>query len=909
MKIDLSIKEPTKENAWVINFSSTLVYVLLGSLGLSFAISPGYASPIFPASGYAVAILLKTNTRAWPGIFFGSLILNLGNFWLLGGLDEFKLLLCISIALGSTLQSLMASWLVVRTIKNAWQLMITEREILICLLVAGPVACLLSASIGIASLYFWGAISVDHVLLSWWNWWSGDTFGVLVMMPLSLTFLCRSHAVWRKRLTILVIPMTITLALVATAFSIVSDWELNQQKLKIQTYGETLAKLLEQRFIAHQEALSALRRVIEVSPDISYSQFEYFTNITLSDNPDVFALSINPYITRHGRSNFERQMAKNTGIDSFEIKEKNQQGKLIRSAEKDEYVAVGYIAPLKWNQPAIGYDINSDAVRHVAIEQAIKSKKPSVTMPIHLVQENKKRVGVLLIHPAFYQSLLPINFLTRKDLIGFAVGVIKVDEMVEIATQSAQVKEIAFQLEDTFSTNIVTLYQSDPTTSPDNEYIWQKQIRMADRLWTIKTYPTAFYLTSNEHWTALAIGIVGLFLSALLQIMLLVTTGSHAIIQRKVKEQTAELFAKGSELQDRNAELNTLFSLSPDGFVALSPNGIVKLVNPAFQTITGILADSIVNNTETFLESELRLRCENPLKFPGISAYFKPSRKNEQYHVLKLVEPAHTVIQIVGMSSESSELSRILYLRNITREAEVDQMKSDFLAHAAHELRTPMSSIYGFSELLLNMEFDEATRRELIETIYRQTHWLMSIINELLDLARIEERRGKDFKLEILEIGALLDEVVANFKPPVDRNTPSITQSAPKWLEADRSKLLQALTNVLSNAYKYSRVNTEVSIVVIDNDDSENIKDSADINKGKIGIRISDHGIGMTPQQLSHVFERFYRADTSGNIPGTGLGMSITKEIIELHNGNIDLESKEGMGTTVTLWLPKILKT
>ncbi len=114
-------------------------------------------------------------------------------------------------------------------------------------------------------------------------------------------------------------------------------------------------------------------------------------------------------------------------------------------------------------------------------------------------------------------------------------------------------------------------------------------------------------------------------------------------------------------------------------------------------------------------------------------------------------------------------VSKIYYLRDATRETEMDRLKSEFLSTAAHELRTPMVSIYGFSELLLNSaDFDAETVRELINTIHRQSIQMSSIINELLDLARIEARRGLDFVIEPLDLSILIAEVVEVFDPQED---------------------------------------------------------------------------------------------------------------------------------------------
>mgnify|MGYP000576613636 CR=1 FL=1 len=119
----------------------------------------------------------------------------------------------------------------------------------------------------------------------------------------------------------------------------------------------------------------------------------------------------------------------------------------------------------------------------------------------------------------------------------------------------------------------------------------------------------------------------------------------------------------------------------------------------------------------------------------------------------------------------------------------------------------------------------------------------------------------------------------------------------PIWVDVDRQKLSLALTNVLSNAYKYSPQGGDIALDLVWRDRNE---------RPECGIRITDQGLGMTPAQREKVFERFFRADTSGNIPGTGLGMTIVKEIVELHGGQVGVSSEHGVGTTVTLWLPAL---
>lgn len=364
--------------------------------------------------------------------------------------------------------------------------------------------------------------------------------------------------------------------------------------------------------------------------------------------------------------------------------------------------------------------------------------------------------------------------------------------------------------------------------------------------------------------------------------------GRHRLqLEQLVGERTLEL-------EGANAQLNALFELSPDGFAAFAYDGRVKFVNPSFEALTGISSRDAVEMTEAQLDEELRRRCENPLTFKGLAAYTLESPERSSAGTVTLVTPRHRVLQLLCVRSDSLAVSRILYLHDITHEAEVDRLKSEFLSHAAHELRTPMASVFGFSELLLEVDLDEATRRDLLQTIHRQTSLLVQIINELLDLARIEARRGKDFTLEDVNLATLVRDTVADLAFDSARWPTSLSLPAgPAMVRADAAKARQVVVNVLSNGQKYSPDGGEIAIRFLGT------------RAGFVGLEVTDHGIGMTAQQVGRVGERFWRADTSGKTPGTGLGMAIVKEIIELHGGQMEVHSRPQVGTTITLWFPE----
>lgn len=226
-------------------------------------------------------------------------------------------------------------------------------------------------------------------------------------------------------------------------------------------------------------------------------------------------------------------------------------------------------------------------------------------------------------------------------------------------------------------------------------------------------------------------------------------------------------------------------------------------------------------------------------------------------------------------------------------------MKSEFLTTAAHELRTPLASVMGFSELLMMNDYDQEKTRYVAETINRQSQNLKRLVDDLLDIARIEARSDGVLKLEKGDARTVVSECCELISGG-DKQCELIYQSEQSaWCQIwfDTNKLKQALMNILSNAYKYSQ---EGGVVIVDTLLQQDNQEEADW----FGIRVTDQGIGMSEEQLAHVGEKFYRADDTGSIPGTGLGMALTSEIISLHNGHMDITSQLGQGTQVTLWIP-----
>ncbi len=551
-----------------------LAYAILGALGLGLAIPPGYASPVFPAAGLALAAALHFGKCALPGVWLGSLALNLVTPWYHGKLDWSAAVVALLVATGAMLQALGGTVAVNRAMGERWRSLETERDIVTFLVAAGPLACLVSATTGTAALYLAGMVQSGGLAFSWWNWWSGDTLGVVIFAPLTLIFLLRQSP-WRERLVTVAIPMAITLILVIAAYLGIARWEQKQQVAQLADHGKKLTQLLDRRLVAHQEALAALRRVIEVNPEMTFGQFEYFTRITLQDHKDIFGLSFNHFVPHAARHAFERSMVSKSPTGSFAITERNRNGELVAAGDRPHYVCVGYIAPIKGNLPAIGFDINSEPIRRSAIDAARRTFRPAVTAPIQLVQEQRKRVGVLLLHPAFRNPELRD---ARGDgsLFGFAVAVIKVDEMVRIAMQDQLPAGLVLRVSDPAAAGARRiLFQSDGArTEPLPPQGWHTTLSIADRLWRVDLLPTQEYLRQQRSWMAWGIGVLGLLFAALLQVMMLAMSGRNSVIQRTVSEQTKALM-KAKEDADAANQAKSAFLANVSHEVRTPMNAII----------------------------------------------------------------------------------------------------------------------------------------------------------------------------------------------------------------------------------------------------------------------------------------------------------------------------------------------
>jgi signal transduction histidine kinase/ActR/RegA family two-component response regulator len=272
-------------------------------------------------------------------------------------------------------------------------------------------------------------------------------------------------------------------------------------------------------------------------------------------------------------------------------------------------------------------------------------------------------------------------------------------------------------------------------------------------------------------------------------------------------------------------------------------------------------------------------------------------RNNEQSFIYHINEPIKRVIHVYceSLYRNKQKIGTVLVHRDITKEFEVDQMKSEFVSTVSHELRTPLASVLGFTELLLYKELKPERQKKYLTTIYQEAKRLTALINDFLDVQRMEAGK-QSYEKKYEDIIPIIKSVIeTNQVNSKEHSIKLINKANETIILCDKDKISQVFNNLISNAIKYSPDGGDVVLTVFD--EEEYLK-----------VDIRDQGLGIPAEAIPNLFEKFYRIDNSDRrkIGGTGLGLAIVKEIVEAHEGNVGVRSSLKEGSTFTITFPQI---
>lgn len=356
-------------------------------------------------------------------------------------------------------------------------------------------------------------------------------------------------------------------------------------------------------------------------------------------------------------------------------------------------------------------------------------------------------------------------------------------------------------------------------------------------------------------------------------------------------------------LQQSEERLRQIFVANPDPVIlGKLESGAIIDVNPAFEEQTGFQRAEVLGKNSGELDvwssPEQREHFRNQLKQTGAIDNFEEDFRLKDGRLI----PGLLSARVIRVGDEPCILIVIRDISKI-REAEralveIDRMKSEFVSTAAHELRTPMTSLIGFAELLTDPEtkgaLSDEQKQDFLNEIREKGFELSRLVDDLLDLSRIEA--GLKFRLQLEELDPvpLLRKSFEQFQSrhPRYRFDLVLPQTGGTRLKGDSQRLVQVLENLLTNAVKYSAVGSRIQL-------------ACRYTPDQFSFAVTDNGRGMTEEQCEKVFDMFYRVDSSDTaVAGLGLGLNIVKQIVTGHNGCVGISSRAGQGTEVTVTLP-----
>ena len=350
-------------------------------------------------------------------------------------------------------------------------------------------------------------------------------------------------------------------------------------------------------------------------------------------------------------------------------------------------------------------------------------------------------------------------------------------------------------------------------------------------------------------------------------------------------DEKAELKDKLNEVSSRKNQIETILLHMTDGIIAFNIKGEIILINPAAKKFLSISPE---DNTfdDIFGKFKLDINTEKVIYLDSWTSTEQRIQVDDQY-VKVLFAPFK--------NEEERPDGVIAVIQDITEHVKLDNMQKELVADVSHELKTPITSIMGYADTLLEGGYDEKTQTKFLNVIASESRRMARLVTDLLTLSRYDSNKKKTRK-ETFDLGDLVkrcqEKLAIEIKKKGHKVTSFVTADVPP-VYADKDDIERVVLNILTNSIKYTPDNGEIKIYVgfVYND---------------AYIKIFDNGIGIPEDDLSRIFERFYRVDKdrTREMVGTGLGLSIDKEILDKNGGSIDIKSKVGEGTEVVIRIP-----
>ena len=345
---------------------------------------------------------------------------------------------------------------------------------------------------------------------------------------------------------------------------------------------------------------------------------------------------------------------------------------------------------------------------------------------------------------------------------------------------------------------------------------------------------------------------------------------------------TEELKQNLKEVGKQKKQIETILLHMTDGIIAFDMDGKIIHINPAAINLLDLNEEDRYFN-KIFKKLGLNDDVEKIAYLESMTSFEQRLNVKDKYINLLFVPFQDEISKPEGV---------IVVIQDITEHVKLDNMRKEFVADVSHELKTPITSIMGYADTLLESEYDQEMQNKFLNVISSEARRMAKLVTELLTLSRYDSNKENKEEIEF-DLGELTKQCIEKLKFEIEKKQHKVecyvTANVPK-VNADKYGIERVILNIISNSIKYTPENGVIKVYVgfVYND---------------AYIKIIDNGIGIPEKDLSRIFERFYRVDKARTrqMGGTGLGLAIAKEILEKNNGSIDIKSEQGKGTEVVI--------
>jgi len=908
-------KNPTSEDTlhWAAAFALTFVcYLLAGLAARPLAIPPGYASPLYPAAGVAIASVLVYGWRMLPAVALAAFCVNLSVPLQRGPLQWAALPLPLLMAVGVTLQAAVCVLLVKRHVQQP--LMLSEpRDVLVFLLI-GMVSCLVGTSIGNFSMWGIGSLGTSDLFQSLATWWIGDLLGVLIAAPIALTLIGRPRNAWAPRLRSVGLTLTLVTVLLALGIRQVVRWNGERLQSAFEHDASNASLALASQLREPLAALEALHGVFLASEDVTPEEMRLATRAWLKPG-GLQAMAWTERVRRDDVPAFEARV-RAEGIQPYAVFDRADAGN-VRS---DEVLAIHYIEPVTGNAGALGVNVMSIPATRAAIEVTRRTAQPAASAGFRLTQQaaSEQQVGVV-VYQALYNPRVPTAAQRVEALRGVVSVTLRMDDQLKALTARLPA-HLKLCLVDTTPGSPAARLAGSPgceSGAGPGTLTRVHTLQYADRQWEVRVSARRNALPRVEGADVWLFALVGLLSTAMLGGFLLTVTGRTRRIEIAVKDRTAALQAEVLERETAEAALReseqrfrNILNNVPIGVIYSDLRGNVKQTNPRFCELTGYSDQELLSLSLSDYTHPDDLQQDAELMGQLVRGDMPMYQRNKRYIAKNgatvWVRATVSLLRfadgkprsIVGVVEDITEHLRLEEAERAREAAEAsNRAKSDFLSRMSHELRTPLNAMLGFAQLLeLDTRHPLKPEQQPWVTQIQQAGWhLLEMINDVLDLSRIESGNLR-LQIETLNLPELLDATAAMLATEAQQRGIKITHEfgpGTSTVLGDATRVKQILTNLLSNAVKYNADGGRVHI------------GARMLAPDTVEIAVTDTGMGMTSEQLGELFQPFNRLGRERSTQqGTGIGLVISQRLAELMGGSLRARSIAGQGSSFMLTLP-----